>query len=96
MAKQKKSVRIPPEHCRYCVLLLSLLNWLQGMLGCLSFGAQASETPEPEETSSSRYQQLSKILQQDKKRGGAGSTLSIKMRACPTSGLKHAVEQLLL
>lgn len=38
---------------------------------------------EPEEISSSRYHQLSKILQQSKKSGGADSTLSIRTHACP-------------
>lgn len=51
---------------------------------------------EPEKISSSRYHQLSKILQQDKKCGGADSTPSIRTCACPTLGLKHVVEQLLL
>lgn len=55
----------------------------------MSFSAQTSEMLEPEEISSSRYHQLSKILQQSKKYGGADSTLSIRTHACPMLGLKH-------
>lgn len=89
MAKQKESVQIPPDHCRYCILLLSLLNRLQGRLGCLSFRAQTPKMLETEEISSSRHPQFSKILQQSKKSGGADSTLSIRTCACPILGLQH-------
>ena len=96
MAKREGSVQIPTDHRTYCVLLLSLLNWLQGMLTCLPFSARAPEMLEPEGISSSRYHQLSQILQQDKKRGGQHSTASIRTCVCPTLGLEHVVEQLLL
>lgn len=89
MAKQKESVQIPPGHCRYCILLLSLLNWLQGTLCCLPFRAQTSKMLEPEEISSSRYPQFSEILQQSKKCGGADSTLYNRTHACPILGLKQ-------
>lgn len=82
--KQKESAGTPPPAARIASCPLPAAAGLTaGPLVWFSLSVHAPGKLEPEETSRSRYHQLAKVSQQEK-RGGADLPAHTRMCACPT------------